>query len=50
MTLTNSVVNANRLSGSPGFLLQGGGVFSPGGIVGSHSVIAGNKPDDCFGC
>jgi hypothetical protein len=50
LTLTNSVVNANRVSGSPGFLLQGGGVFSPGGIVSTHSVIAGNKPDDCFGC
>ena len=50
LSLTDSVVNANRLSGSPGFLLQGGGVFSPNGIVGSGNVIAGNKPDDCFGC
>ncbi len=50
LSLTDSVVNANRVSGSPGFVLQGGGVFSPNGIVGSHNVIAGNKPDDCFGC
>jgi hypothetical protein len=50
LTLKDSVVNANRLSGSAGLPLQGGGVFSPNGIVRTHSVIAGNKPDDCFGC
>jgi hypothetical protein len=50
LTLTDSVVSANRLSGSAGLPLEGGGVFSPNGIVRTHSVIAGNKPDDCFGC
>jgi hypothetical protein len=48
--LTDSVVNANRLSGSAGFLLNGGGVFTDSGIVRTHAVIAGNKPDDCYGC
>jgi len=50
LTLTDSVVNANRLSGSPGFLLQGGGVFNEGAFNRTRAVIAGNKPDDCFGC
>jgi len=50
LTLTDSVVNANRLSGSPGFLLQGGGVFNQGAFNRTRAVIAGNKPDDCFGC
>jgi hypothetical protein len=50
LTLTDSVVSANRLSGSPGLPLQGGGVYSPNGIAGAHAVIHGNKPDDCFGC
>ena len=50
LTLTDSVVNANRLSGSPGFLLQGGGVFNQGAVARTRAVIAGNKPDDCFGC
>jgi hypothetical protein len=50
LTLTNSVVNANRLSGSSGFPLQGGGVFNQGTLNRTQTVIAGNKPDDCFGC
>ena len=50
LTLIDSVVNANRLSGSPGLPVQGGGVYSPNGIAGTHAVIHGNKPDDCFGC
>ncbi len=50
LTVTDSVINANRLSGSAGFLLNGGGVFTASGIVRTHTVIAGNKPDDCSGC
>jgi hypothetical protein len=50
LTLTDSVVNANRLSGSPGIPLQGGGIFTGNGIARTNTVIAGNKPDDCFGC
>jgi hypothetical protein len=50
LTVTDSVINANRLSGSPGVLLDGGGVFTDSGIVRTHTVIAGNKPDDCSGC
>jgi hypothetical protein len=50
LTVTDSVITANRLSGSAGFLMQGGGVFTTGGISRTHTVVAGNKPDDCFGC
>jgi hypothetical protein len=48
--LVDSVINANRLSASPGFLIGGGGVFTESSIVRTRTVIAGNKPDDCFGC
>ena len=50
LTLTDSVVNGNSLSGSTGYLVQGGGVFNGGTIARTRTVIAGNKPDDCFGC
>ncbi len=50
LTLTDSVVNANRLSGSAGVLLNGGGVFTDSGVMRTRTVIAGNKPDDCSGC
>jgi hypothetical protein len=50
LTLVDSVINANRLSASPGFLIGGGGVFTESSIVRTRTVIAGNKPDDCFGC
>ena len=50
LTLTDSVVNANRLSGSAGLPLRGGGVYTTNGLARTCTVIAGNKPDDCFGC
>lgn len=50
LVATDSVVNANRLTGSTGVVLQGGGVFTANGIVRTRTVIAGNKPDDCYGC
>jgi hypothetical protein len=50
LTLTDSVVTANRLSGSAGVLLNGGGVFIDSGFVRTRAVIAGNKPDNCSGC
>jgi hypothetical protein len=50
LTLTDSVINANRLSGSAGLPLQGGGIYTTNGLNRTRTVIAGNKPDDCFGC
>lgn len=50
LTLTDSVVNANRLIASAGLPRQGGGVYTTNGLFRTRTVIAGNKPDDCFGC
>jgi hypothetical protein len=41
---------ATSLSASTGYVVQGGGVFNGGTITRTRGVIAGNKPDDCFGC
>jgi hypothetical protein len=50
LTATDVVIAANRLSAGPGFLVRGGGLYTEGPVVRSRLVIAGNKPDDCFGC
>jgi hypothetical protein len=49
LTLTDSAVVGNRLSGSPGVTLQGGGLFTAFPITRTRTVIAGNTPDQCFG-
>jgi hypothetical protein len=41
---------ANRLSGSAGVLLNGGGVFTDSRVVHRRMVIVGNNPDNCSGC
>jgi hypothetical protein len=43
-------VTRNSLSGSPGITVQGGGLFTTLPVTLRHSVIAGNTPDQCFGC
>src|SRR5207248_7942463 len=50
LTVTDSVITANRVGGSAGFLVGGGGVFTDNGLTRTHTLIAGNKPDDCHGC
>ncbi|HST17366.1 MAG TPA: hypothetical protein VLK36_06830 [Gaiellaceae bacterium] len=50
LTLTNSVVLGNSLTASTGYVVQGGGVFNGGTVTRTRTLIAGNKPDDCFGC
>jgi hypothetical protein len=50
LTLTDSVVSANRLTGSPGIDLQGGGIFTSFPVTLTRTIVAGNKPDQCFGC
>jgi hypothetical protein len=51
LTLENSHVVGNVLSGSSGVALQGGGIFSLGfPVTLDHSRVANNTPDDCFGC
>jgi hypothetical protein len=49
LVLQNSSVTGNTLSGT--VVLQGGGIYLQGQpITLTHSVIAQNVPDQCFGC
>ena len=51
LALVDSRVTHNVLLGRPDATLQGGGVFLSGAtLTRSGSVIAGNVPDQCFGC
>ncbi len=49
LTLIDSGVTANRLSASEGNA-QGGGLFTESPVTLARTVIAGNKPDQCYGC
>jgi hypothetical protein len=52
LTLTASAVLHNSAGASPGagFLVQGGGVYTDVPVMIAKTAIAGNKPDQCFGC
>ncbi len=52
LTLTDSVIAANALSASTGLVVQGGGLFTafPATLTTTRTVIAGNRPDQCYGC
>jgi hypothetical protein len=57
LTLTDSVIAANRLAASDGVLSQGGGLYTADPLSGTpfpvtltRTVIEGNKPDQCVGC
>jgi hypothetical protein len=50
LTLINSRVTGNALSGSAAITLQGGGVFATNPVSLTNSMIVGNVPDQCFGC
>ena len=51
LKLVDTRVTGNALSGSPGIALQGGGLFIENEpLTLTHSVIANNSPDQCFGC
>jgi hypothetical protein len=51
LTLVDSEVTDNTLSGSGGITRQGGGLYIQNlPLTLKHSVIAGNSPDQCFGC
>ena len=43
LTLTDSVITANRLSGSAGYLVNGGRFTPESGIAQTRTVIAGNS-------
>jgi hypothetical protein len=51
LVLAGSSITDNALKGRPGAVLEGGGVFLDGALLTqTNSVIAGNRPDQCFGC
>jgi hypothetical protein len=50
LTLTNSIVSHNTISGSPGLTIRGGGLFTSFPVTVDSSRIANNAPDQCFGC
>ena len=50
LTLSNSFVGGNAISGSPGITLQGGGLFTAFPVTLTNSLIKNNAPDQCFGC
>jgi hypothetical protein len=57
LTLSDSVVTANQLTAPSDITPRGGGIFSadlfsadPIPFTLTHTVIAGNQPDQCVGC
>ena len=50
LTLTDSAVLANKLTASPGITPQGGGLYTTFPVTLTRTVIAGNQPDQCYGC
>lgn len=57
LALSHSVVTANRLTAIPGITTKGGGIYTadfltdnPLPITRTATVVAGNQPDQCFGC
>jgi hypothetical protein len=57
LALSHSVVTANQLTATSGITPKGGGIYTadfltddPRPIIDTDTVIAGNHPDQCFGC
>jgi hypothetical protein len=51
LTLQNSRVTNNVLSGSTGATLSGGGIYTVGfPVTLTNTIVAHNAPDDCEGC
>jgi hypothetical protein len=50
LTLADSVVTHNTLTGSPGIPVQGGGIFTEFLVTLKNTLIAQNLPDQCSGC
>jgi hypothetical protein len=51
LNLSNTPVTGNALTASPGITVQGGGLFlQNASLTSTASPIAGNTPDQCFGC
>jgi len=51
LTLENTQVTQNLLTGGPAVTLQGGGLFTVGfPVTLDNSIISHNRPDNCAGC
>jgi hypothetical protein len=50
LTLIDVRVTGNKLTGSAGMAIEGGGIFTELPITVSGTVIVGNQPDQCSGC
>jgi hypothetical protein len=50
LTLKNTSVTRNSLTGGSGVTVQGGGLFTSEPVTLTNSQTARNLPDQCFGC
>lgn len=50
LTLVDSLVARNTLLGGPGIQRRGGGRFTTEPVTLTRTRLAGNVPDQCFGC
>jgi hypothetical protein len=50
LTLENTSVTENALTGPSGITLQGGGLFTTSPVTLTNTTIARNRPDQCVGC
>ena len=50
LTLDHTSVTGNRLFASSGVTVQGGGLFTAFPVTLKNSRLAGNSPDNCYGC
>jgi hypothetical protein len=50
LTFVDSAITHNTLTASPNITAQGGGLFTLLPVTLTHSVIADNVPDQCYGC
>jgi hypothetical protein len=50
LTLIDSAIVDNTLSGTTGITIQGGGLFTTVPVTQKDTLIAHNIPDQCFGC
>jgi hypothetical protein len=50
LTLVDSLVARNSLSGGSGIERRGGGLFTTEPVTLTRTRLAGNVPDQCFGC
>jgi hypothetical protein len=50
LSLVRTIVTGNSAAGSTGVAVRGGGLFTAFPVDATQSRIAGNRPDECFGC